>query len=489
MVPIINVCISLCLNNENEIDCFRKSLESLLDQKGILISLTILDNSNVDVMSNLELKILFSKFYRYFFENSEHHIGKNIQKLLNISDCDIICFFNQNVLLHIDNILLRCFNKLSNKNKFIISSEFSIFVSKTNDLRKISGFDFKFQSNRNIYFYVKDIYNKNKLNVCFDNYLFYGESFENNEEESILKNDTTRMNDKIYIYADKDNDVNKYPIIYIDGAMGDHIMALPLIRTYKDGVIVCSKFNQFYKNIANIKSFIDWNDNLFGGLGFHMYEYGSYLNKELITKAYSEMYGRIHNESLFYFNEIERDVLSNVEEQINNLNIKNKLVCISPFSSNNPNGELSNKNWKSTCWIEVIDYLQKLGMFVIQLGRSGDDELPTVNQIYFDKSFEQLSATIKNSELVIAVDSFVHHLSSAIGTKTICLTPINNEHAFHKNTKYIYKNIDNIGLTNKWMIDAQQSERKKSMNLINTNDVLVEVNNILLKDLLYNKLT
>ena len=63
-------------------------------------------------------------------------------------------------------------------------------------------------------------------------------------------------------------------IIYVDGGMGDHVMAIPLLEKLSSKVYICCKYPFIFEHIPNL-GFIDWNDDLFGGYKKFVYEYGS----------------------------------------------------------------------------------------------------------------------------------------------------------------------------------------------------------------------
>lgn len=259
-------------------------------------------------------------------------------------------------------------------------------------------------------------------------------------------------------------------IIYIDGGLGDHIMALPLLEKIQNEIYVCCKY-PFIFNHLNFKGLVNWNDDLFGGYNRFVYEYGSSNNIETIIDAFFGLYGenREQTDRLVYNGSREEDVDINVS------NKKIALICTSAAKIQNLD---SNKDWKDVRWMNLVHQLKKLGYFVIQVGTSKDNQIPNVNLKYLDKPTPKLAWLTDNSSLWISVDTFFHHFASAIKPDVgICLTPFYNDHAKHTGVTYIEKDCGKNYWDRRWWMDLQQPERKECMDMIQVEDVLEKLQN------------
>lgn len=283
---------------------------------------------------------------------------------------------------------------------------------------------------------------------------------------------------KFDIVDDKSKDYNRFinktlssyfneRIIYIDGGMGDHIMSLPLLKKIGKDVYVCCKYPWIYNHLQ-VKGYIHWNDELFGGYKRFVYEYGSVNNSETIIDSFFEMYGETRNEndSLVY----EGDKVYNNEIPKNK---KWGLICTSAAKINNQD---SNKDWKDIRWFKLVNELKKLDYIIIQVGSKSDNQIPNVDFKFLDRKISELAGLIDECSLWITVDTFFHHFAASIKPEVgICLTPFYNNHAKHKGVKYIEKDCGKNFYDRRWWLDSQQPERKECMDLIHVNDVLNKI--------------
>lgn len=253
-------------------------------------------------------------------------------------------------------------------------------------------------------------------------------------------------------------------IIYIDGGLGDHVMALPLLEKIHKDSYICCKYPVVFGHLE-FKGIIHWDDDLFGGYRRFVYEQGSSNNSKTIVDAFFELYGykRTPKDVLLYNGERE-------SVEVPNNNKKIALICSSAAKIQNID---SNKNWKEIRWLKLVNELQQRGYYVIQVGTSNDNQIPTVDMSFLDKPLSNLSSLVDVCSLWISVDTFFHHFASSIKPEVgICLTPFYNDHAKHNDVKYVEKDCGKDFSNRKWWLDLQQPERKECMDLIQINDII-----------------
>ena len=280
--------------------------------------------------------------------------------------------------------------------------------------------------------------------------MIYGKHYFSNE------NDLNRYNKKI------ESELFYESIIYIDGGLGDHVMALPFLYKNAKDSYICCKYENFYSHIES-KGFISWNDPLFGGYNRFVYEFGSANNTPTIIEAFFNMYGQTREiyDILEYKGEIHP-----INKDVDKL----ALICTSAAKIQNLP---SNKDWKDIRWFKLVHELKKMGYYVVQVGGTKDNQIPNVDLKFLDKTFSELAGIIKLADLWISVDTFFHHFASSINPMSgICLTPFYNDHAKHPGVRYIEKDCGKNYYHRRWWLDLQQPERKDCMDLIQITDVL-----------------
>jgi hypothetical protein len=379
---------------------------------------------------DINLKNIITSFKEYSAYPTNKNPAESISEIISIVKDEMILILDENV--DYDSL-----NKLDD-----ITQQFSF--SKRNDVVKCN-LDTKYQT---VKWFLIDLESQ-KRKIVFD------------IEDST--NDCVRYKSKVKspIFNEK--------IIYVDGGLGDHVMALPLLEKIQKDVYVCCKYPFIYEHLQ-VKGFINWNDELFGGYRRFVYEYGSKQNSKTIIDAFFGMYGynRTDSDKLVY-NGRRESVL------IDNSNKKIVLVCSSAAKINNLD---SNKDWRDIRWFKLINELKNNDYYVIQVGTVKDTQIPNVDLKFLDKPISQLAYLIERSELWITVDTFFHHFASAINPNVgICLTPFYNDHAKHAGVTYVEKDCGKNFKDRKWWLDLQQPERKECMDLIQVGDVLISILN------------
>lgn len=269
-----------------------------------------------------------------------------------------------------------------------------------------------------------------------------------------------------------ESDLFNENIIYIDGGLGDHVMALPFLYKNAHNSYICCKYPNFYEHIES-KGIIPWTDELFGGYARFVYEYGSAHNSPTIIDAFFNMYGQQREEyDILEYKGPNKIIYKDVD--------KLALICTSAAKIKDLP---SNKDWKDIRWFKLVHELKKMGYIVAQVGSSKDNQIPNVDIKFLDKQFDEIAGIISIANLWISVDTFFHHFASSINPVSgICLTPFYNDHAKHPGVKYIEKDCGKNYFDRRWWLDLQQPERKECMDLIKITDVLnviYETENIL----------
>jgi ADP-heptose:LPS heptosyltransferase len=321
-------------------------------------------------------------------------------------------------------------------------NKYDLIYAEKNDLIKLN-LDSKYQS---IKWFIIDLLsqkNKSKLDVIDDS------------------DDCVRYNKKIEnpIFYDK--------IFYLDGGMGDHIMALPLLERIHKDVHICCKYPVVFDHLE-FKGHVHWSEELFGGYRRFVYEQGSTNNSKTIIDAFFELYGhtRDSNDILRYNGLRESNYVPNNGKRI-------ALICSSAAIIQD---QESNKNWKEIRWLKLVNELQQRGYYVIQVGTSKDNQIPMVDMKFLDQPLSKLASLVDDCSLWISVDTFFHHFASSIKPNVgICLTPFYNDHAKHPGVTYIEKDCGKDFSARKWWLDLQQPERKECMDLIQLEDVLPHI--------------
>lgn len=259
-------------------------------------------------------------------------------------------------------------------------------------------------------------------------------------------------------------------IIHIDGGLGDHVMAFPLLEKIGINCYISCIYPFALEHIA-FKGKVDWNDELFGGYKRFVYNYGSTNNTPTIIDAYFEMYGEKRE---------SQDILQYIGPIVEYN--KTKPIALISTTAAKIGGLDSNKDWPEIRWFKLIYELKQLGYHVIQVGSYKDNQLPLspapggVDSKFLDKPISELAGLIKASDLWLSVDTFFHHFAASVKPEVgICLTPFYNDHAKHKGVTYIEKDCGKNYYDRRWWLDSQQPERKDCMNLIQVEDVLKKI--------------
>ena len=342
-------------------------------------------------------------------------------------------------------------------------TEYSLIIDESN-----THFDFKsWDTLNNTYLLAKtiDLLRRNQ-DINYQHITWFIADLISQKTKHIFNFDKTSDSERYFKKIDHPLFYKR--IIYVDGGLGDHVMAYPLLEKIgKDCYISC--IYPFSLEHIECKGFVSWTDELFGGYKRFVYTYGSANNSPTIIDAFFEMYGekREINDLLRY---------TGPKTKFNNTGKPLALVSTTAAKIQNQD---SNKDWVDVRWFRLIFELKKQGYQVIQVGSHKDDQIPLsqapagVDGKFLDKSISELAGLIDEAKLWISVDTFVHHFAASVNPKAgICLTPFYNNHAKHPGVKYIEKDCGKNYYDRRWWLDLQQPERKECMNLIKLDDVL-----------------
>ncbi len=84
-------------------------------------------------------------------------------------------------------------------------------------------------------------------------------------------------------------------------------------------------------------------------------------------------------------------------------------ILIHPFSAKLRSGNCNPKNFP--WWPELVQLLEVEGHTVNQIGVDGEDVIPGVGCVYFNRSLKEIVTLVNEHDLFIAVDSFLPHLA------------------------------------------------------------------------------
>ena len=84
------------------------------------------------------------------------------------------------------------------------------------------------------------------------------------------------------------------------------------------------------------------------------------------------------------------------------------------------------KSWSTDGWAKIIAHLKSKGMYVVQLGRKTESDLPGVNERFYG-TIHETAAVIKRAKFNIFIEGGLAHISKALGKRSIVLfgpTPV-----------------------------------------------------------------
>jgi ADP-heptose:LPS heptosyltransferase len=94
-------------------------------------------------------------------------------------------------------------------------------------------------------------------------------------------------------------------------------------------------------------------------------------------------------------------------------------IIISPYSQTLRNGKRNPKNYPY--WKDLVAKLQDDHIDVIQIGRSGEEQIEGVKEFLTDLNMKELKELILSSDLFFSVDNFFPHMAHYYNLKGVVL--------------------------------------------------------------------
>lgn len=284
--------------------------------------------------------------------------------------------------------------------------------------------------------------------------------------------------------------VNNETVIALNRALGDHLLATPLIR-------VMSKKGCHIK-VAAAQLHLLENNPYIDELVPLTQEYVKYICDPYCYGFQNQFYGKVSEAYCkLYSEELDEDkleiYLTKSEDEWGRNYIskfKKPVIFISPYSGYaNQNGRAiqvtKNRDWVYEYWTEVLSYFRDKYEFV-QIGSKNEKVLPGISHTLFGESIRNVIAALKFTKTYIAMDSFWQHAGNAVGKRGIVLF----NGGFHP---YICGHDSNINLYSRckleichkdneprgrWNIDLSQCPHKECMRRITPESVISAIRRI-----------
>lgn len=258
-------------------------------------------------------------------------------------------------------------------------------------------------------------------------------------------------------------------VIYIHEALGDNIIAWPLLLDLKD-IYVRTCYPWLYEDLKHklkglwTKSFKHDSGSCL--LGFNVYGAAGGTDAGSLREAYYAMNGETPQPDKLQYYPCDVNKIVKYREQYGNF------VVIFP-SASNYDGTIkrSNKTWLDNNWEEIVQYCKNKGLTVIQMGSSKDIMINNTDHKFLDMPISECAALIAASKFWIGLDTFLHHFATFVCKRGILLTPAHNELAEHKINYNLKMWPGKDWYYERYWKDYQQYLRKPSMELLHPQQV------------------
>jgi ADP-heptose:LPS heptosyltransferase len=240
----------------------------------------------------------------------------------------------------------------------------------------------------------------------------------------------------------------KIIVLMIEGGIGDHLLATPLIRAVRTTfnpkdyyfVLMAMYYEVFgYKdntgyhptnpNIDVLYSmrdpqnfYTEWARNADTIYRVNPYVVSPHrLGSKHLAEAWCDVHG-------FSLDELKIDFYPTEEEthQVEALfsTFENPVIAIQPFGSYDPIEHIkttTNKDWYNDRWQFVISWLRNRGYDVLQIGKIGEHIFDNVFSLVGHSNIREAMLLMKYVNFFISIDSFAMHAAKVFGTLGVIL--------------------------------------------------------------------
>lgn len=265
----------------------------------------------------------------------------------------------------------------------------------------------------------------------------------------------------------KHNKDKKVVVVMVEGGIGDHLLATPLIRVMRQTyskkdyyfVIMAMYYEVFgYKdhtgyhptnpNIDILYSMRDPKDfyNEWARSADTIYRVNPYvmsphrLGNKHIAESWCEAHGFMIDELKIDFYPTE-DEVKQMEALFSTF--ENPVVVVQPFGSYDPIEHIkatTNKDWYNDRWQFVIGWLANRGYDVIQIGKIGEHVFDHVFSLVGHSNIREAILLMKYADFFVSIDSFAMHAAKAFNTLGVVLWGRTNPFRVGYNENYnLYK--------------------------------------------------
>jgi GT2 family glycosyltransferase len=292
----------------------------------------------------------------------------------------------------------------------------------------------------------------------------------------------------------------KDKVIKIEGGLGDHLCATPLLRELKKKgkVIVSAVYPHIFVGNPNVDELIFRSEEInyqnvdkrsvFAWAGPRAFE-GKL--SEAWCNAYSENYDG---------DKLDYTILPEEREWATKEVSDASFIVIAPYSAipviqyhGIEQTEASAKitvirDWYDERWTQLIKEIQKLGIKVYQVGGQSEKCIDGIDKSYIGIDYRLTIALLERSETFIGVDSFLQHAGHAIGKKGVVLfgaaDPSTTGHDSNINIKKHKCDQDLMCMKqsypiSQWTFKSKDCPSRLCMDCITVEDVLSAVKEII----------
>lgn len=229
---------------------------------------------------------------------------------------------------------------------------------------------------------------------------------------------------------------NKDKVIKLSGGLGDHLCATPLLRSLKKkGKVVVSAIYPFlFVGNPNVDEliFMEEDKNYISIDSRSIYTWAGHSGfSGKLSEAWCRTYGEEYDgDKLDYvIFPSEREWVAKNATPFTDRNF----VVIGPYGAipqtqfaeiekTTDSGKVTViRDWFKDRWEELIKEIQKLGLYVIQAGGTGEERIEGCDAYHIGINYRLTMALLEKSVGFVCVDSFLQHAGHAVGKKGVVL--------------------------------------------------------------------